>query len=373
MTDVFIAYRSTERSAVAPLARALEESGYSVWWDEQLQVSSNPYPRQIEMALLGAKTVIVCWSPEALSSDWVIAEASAAREVGKLIQVKIRACALPPPFNVLETADLSNWNGDRDNYEWKRVVDGVAALVNRPPGPSGKRNDLWRLLRVPAAVVCTALIVMLLVFQNTPTICEWTGWSCHPAAVGAPTVPSDKESVPHIEARSEKPTAECTTPRLARMLEQLKPALGRASVRICAEGSCGLSAVKLNELVRFEISSTVSGTIVAFDIDESGNHVQLLPDREIGDFKIQAGKVRRVPGEREFRASEAERGCVLAIVGPSRGAFGKRIEREEVLTRAFKLAPETVRDVASVVADAHEADPTMKGWAFGWASYEVRP
>jgi adenylate cyclase len=108
MPDVFISYKSTERALVGPIARALEAAGYSIWWDPQLEVSSHPYPRQISEAMESAKAVIVCWSPASLASDWVIAEASAAREVGKLIQLKVASCVLPPPFNVLEAADLSS-------------------------------------------------------------------------------------------------------------------------------------------------------------------------------------------------------------------------------------------------------------------------
>lgn len=373
MTDIFISYRSAERSAVAPLARALEDAGYSVWWDAHLEVSPHPYPRQIEKALAGAKAVIVCWSPEALSSDWVVAEASAAREAGKLMQVKIRSCALPPPFNVLETADLSEWRGNPEDAQWKRVVSGVAGLISRPLNqPKAHENRFWRAIRIPAVAIAAVLTVSLLAFQNVSAICDATGLFC-PSVVREESRSSVEASPQAPEQVVEALPAECSSPRLASMLDRLQPALGRASVRICTDVGCGVTSVNLNQRVRFEVSSNVPGTIVALDVDESGNEVQLLPNTEFGGgFRIESGEIRRIPGEREFVASEVERGCVLVIVGPSRGAFGEQVERDEVMTRGFSPAPETSLELSHVIADARASDAAMSAWAFGWVRYDVR-
>ena len=88
MTDVFVSYaRSTEAQA-RQIADALRAQGYEVWRDDQLP-AHRPYGDVIEERLRSAKAVLAVWSVEAAKSQWVRAEADAAREAGTLVQVSV--------------------------------------------------------------------------------------------------------------------------------------------------------------------------------------------------------------------------------------------------------------------------------------------
>lgn len=374
MPDVFISYKSTERAQVAPIARGLEAAGYTVWWDPQLEVSSHPYPRQISEAMANAKAVIVCWSPAALASDWVIAEASAAREAGKLIQLKIASCVLPPPFNVLEAADLSSWRSGDEHADWNRVLQSVARHTSQPPRPpeQARRTSVWRKIRVPAAAIAAVLSVSLLTFQNLSAICDATGWFCkaEPGEASPAPLPSDDHQ---LAATPTSPPASCGNDRLRPIIENMTHTLDRASVGLCKDGRCDLASVPISrddtDIVEFSISSEASGALYMVDVDASGAETQLLPNnRGFGDPRIQAGEVRRFP----FVATEPERGCVLVFIAPSNSAFARVVERPEVITRGFEPAPHTTEEIRDPIAIARRNDPNMAGWAFAWMAYEVR-
>jgi len=137
MTDVFISYaRSTEPQA-KQIAEALRARGYSVWRDEELP-AHRPYGDVIEERLSSAKAVVVLWSAEASKSQWVRAEADAARQAGKLVQVSIDDSLPPMPFNQIQCAELDSWQGDCGAPGWKKLADSVDALVG-----TGAASEAW--------------------------------------------------------------------------------------------------------------------------------------------------------------------------------------------------------------------------------------
>jgi pimeloyl-ACP methyl ester carboxylesterase len=134
MADVFISYaRSTAREAQG-VAEALRGLGFVVWRDDELPPHRD-YTDAIEERLRGAKAVVVLWSAEAVKSQWVRAEANVAREAGILVQLRLDHAPLPLPFDQIQCADLSAWSGQRDNAEWRKVADSLAALVSREATP----------------------------------------------------------------------------------------------------------------------------------------------------------------------------------------------------------------------------------------------
>ena len=134
MADVFISYaRSTAREAQG-VAEALRGMGFAVWRDDELPPHRD-YTDAIEERLRGAKAVVVLWSAEAVKSQWVRAEANVAREAGMLVQLRLDKAPLPLPFDQIQCADLSSWSGQRDNAEWRKVADSLAALVSREAAP----------------------------------------------------------------------------------------------------------------------------------------------------------------------------------------------------------------------------------------------
>ena len=127
--DVFLSYKSEYRDRVSNVADYLRNEGFLVWWDPHLQTNSESYSDQIFTALEHCKSVVVFWSEEAFLSHWVAGEASYALEQNKLVQARLTAVSIRPPFNMLQTADLSGGDGTSTEVELRKLISSVRSLV----------------------------------------------------------------------------------------------------------------------------------------------------------------------------------------------------------------------------------------------------
>jgi hypothetical protein len=137
MADVFISYTRKERSRVESIEQSLREAEprLSVWFDARLQLGSEEgFDAEIEREVTSAAAVVVCWTPDALGSYYVKAEAKKGLDRHVLVPVFLEPCTLPVPFNALQTADLSSWDGAPDHPEWRRVVELVRKLKEDADG-----------------------------------------------------------------------------------------------------------------------------------------------------------------------------------------------------------------------------------------------
>jgi TIR domain len=108
MADVFVSYAKTDRPLASKLVAMLEAEGWSVWWDTSLG-AADLYRDEIMKQLVSARAVIAIWTPNSIRSDWVRAEAGAAKKDGKLIPVKTVDVAypdIPLPFGEMHTENL---------------------------------------------------------------------------------------------------------------------------------------------------------------------------------------------------------------------------------------------------------------------------
>jgi adenylate cyclase len=132
MADVFVSYARTDEAMAERVADALRADGYEVWRDDQLP-AHRAYADVIEERLKAAKAVVVLWSAEAAKSQWVRAEADAARAWGTLVQATSDSSIPPLPFNQIQCADLTGWDGSGDAAGWRKLRNSVAVLVGPPP------------------------------------------------------------------------------------------------------------------------------------------------------------------------------------------------------------------------------------------------
>ena len=139
MSDIFVSYaRATEREA-RKIADALRHVGYDVWRDNELP-AHRAYSEVIEERIKSAKAVLVLWSAEAVKSQWVRAEADAARELGTLVQATVDGSVPPMPFNQIQCADLAQWAGDTTSEGWRKVEGSIATLLGGPDS-AGQRDS----------------------------------------------------------------------------------------------------------------------------------------------------------------------------------------------------------------------------------------
>jgi adenylate cyclase len=143
MSDVFVSYARPDEARAERVAESLRTLGYRVWRDDELP-AHRAYADVIEERLRSAKAVVVLWSAESAKSQWVRAEADAARSAGTLVQATLDGAIPPMPFNQIQCADLKEWNGDGGTPGWKKLSASIEALAG--PGetpkeaPSGKRT-----------------------------------------------------------------------------------------------------------------------------------------------------------------------------------------------------------------------------------------
>jgi hypothetical protein len=88
------------------------------------------YDRVIEDNLRNAAIVVVLWSPRSVASSWVRAEATIGQRKGALLPVVIEACERPLAFELVQTADLAGWGGDRADPRWADFIADVRAALS---------------------------------------------------------------------------------------------------------------------------------------------------------------------------------------------------------------------------------------------------
>lgn len=129
--DVFISYKREERARVEEIANALRALRLSVWFDARLQ-TGHSFDAEINREVRAAKCVLVCWSVNAVASEWVRAEAAIGRQRGVLAACFLEPCELFPPFNLIHAEDLSHGELGHANPAWVKIVDQIGNLSGRP-------------------------------------------------------------------------------------------------------------------------------------------------------------------------------------------------------------------------------------------------
>jgi adenylate cyclase len=156
MPHVFISYAHSTEAEAKQVSAVLKALGYEVWRDEDLP-AHRAYSEVIEERLNAAGAVVVLWSAEAAKSQWVRAEANAAREKGTLVQASVDQTVPPMPFNQIQCADLKGWDGDPAAPGWRKVADSVGALMGaagpapEAAAPANKRSRNLSICVLPFA------------------------------------------------------------------------------------------------------------------------------------------------------------------------------------------------------------------------------
>lgn len=128
MADIFLSYNREDQPTALDYARALESSGFSVWWDTTLK-TGDAYDEVTEKALRDAKAVVVLWSRRSVVSRWVKSEATLADRLGTLVPVMIDECERPIMFELVQTADLAHWKGNVADPEFKSLISEIRTHV----------------------------------------------------------------------------------------------------------------------------------------------------------------------------------------------------------------------------------------------------
>lgn len=135
MSEVFLSYAREDRALVERLAARLEASGYRVWWDRHL-AGGAAFAQEIERKIDGALAVVVVWTDAAAQSHWVQEEASAGRDAGKLVPLRIGAAQPPMGFRQLHTIDYAETAGKPDDAAIAALIADLERLKGAPATPA---------------------------------------------------------------------------------------------------------------------------------------------------------------------------------------------------------------------------------------------
>lgn len=130
MADIFLSYSRADRPVAQTMAEALEAEGFSVWWDKVLRAGQT-YDEVTETMLRDAQVVIVLWSETSVQSKWVRAEATLGQRKCELVPVMIEDAERPIMFELIQTADLIGWSGDRSEARWKEFIADVQRSLEK--------------------------------------------------------------------------------------------------------------------------------------------------------------------------------------------------------------------------------------------------
>ena len=127
MADLFVSYSHVDRQPVSKLAGALQTDGHEVWWDDRLRAGQD-FGAEIEASLRQSNCAIIAWSAAARDSLWVRAEATAAWESRKLVQLSLDGARPPLPFTMIHLVDFSK-SDLTVGSSWQALCAAIEAVV----------------------------------------------------------------------------------------------------------------------------------------------------------------------------------------------------------------------------------------------------
>jgi hypothetical protein len=130
MADVFISYSRHDRNRVRLIAEALAVEGFTVWWDPKIKPGTK-WNALIRRELEGAACVVTCWTRSSAKSEWVLAETTAGANRRVPVPLMLQRCEPPIPFNMTQSADLTQWRGDGRDPERRAALERIRALVEQ--------------------------------------------------------------------------------------------------------------------------------------------------------------------------------------------------------------------------------------------------
>ncbi len=176
------------------MAKALEEQGYTVWWDRHIKPGQD-FHNVIQDAIENATTVVVVWSEHSIRSNWVKDEAQFGIQNDKLVPVMIDEVNTPLGFGSFHAAELFDSSDNPALSEnWPEFVENIREsageaepkpeleeLLTRPqkprqPGSGGKKKTatpkappVWKRYATIGGAVLGSLVAILLAYQAIVT------------------------------------------------------------------------------------------------------------------------------------------------------------------------------------------------------------
>lgn len=138
MADIFISYAKEDRPRARTLAEALEQRGFSVWWDRKIPVGKS-FQQVIQEAVDEARCIVVIWSEHSVKSDWVQNEAEEGKRRNILTPVMLDEVKIPLGFRHLQAANLTNWQVGQEHAEFEGLLESIRNVMGGSAGAPSPR------------------------------------------------------------------------------------------------------------------------------------------------------------------------------------------------------------------------------------------
>ena len=125
--SVFLSYSRADLKDANLIIKALQQAGYSVWWDGLLE-GGERFANTTETVLTNAKAVVVLWSKTSIGSHWVHDEATRGRDSRKLVPLSLDGSDPPLGFGQFQCIDVSHAKTKPNSAEMTKMLRAVAAL-----------------------------------------------------------------------------------------------------------------------------------------------------------------------------------------------------------------------------------------------------
>ena len=135
MAAIFLSYAREDRRFAERLARVLESTGHTVWWDSRIG-GGEEFSAKIEAELDKSDVVIVAWSKESVKSRWVRDEAAVGGDTGRLIPVSIDGSLPAMGFRQFHTLDLTDWKGGKRDARTSELLHSVERRLKGKDEPA---------------------------------------------------------------------------------------------------------------------------------------------------------------------------------------------------------------------------------------------
>ena len=127
---LFLSYSHADETRARRIKAALEQAGYTVWWDELIEGGA-VFASSISSALETADVILVLWSSTSVESDWVRDEAAQGRERHRLVPLSLDGTRPPLGFRQYQMIDVSQWRGRPSASELAALERAIAAAVGQ--------------------------------------------------------------------------------------------------------------------------------------------------------------------------------------------------------------------------------------------------
>ena len=139
--DIFISYTSKDRPRVWPLAEALRECGWGVWWDRDMRAGAR-LNRSVDEHLTNARAVVAVLSCHSIASDWFFGEIETARKRGKqLFPVLLDDIEVPIWLANFQATKFVGWNEGSSAPLFQKFAEDIADVLGSPEKPAEKAQD----------------------------------------------------------------------------------------------------------------------------------------------------------------------------------------------------------------------------------------